>query len=160
MELMSKGLLMSSSWVATSTGSNLCLGVGSGTVYSADVFTPLAQYACPDLSWSVKWNWNITDAANGYYTATDAATGMYCLDVEGQGTANGSAFGVFSCNSATNQQVKIVAVKGGYNIKPVHALSSDMCIDVNSASSDIGTLVQLWECNGTPAQVFNFVIYN
>ena len=130
--------------LATSTGPNLCLGVSPGTDFSSAAFTPLAQYACPDLSFASTWTWTKSSTL-GYFTATDQ-TGKYCLAFDGVGALEVDAVGVSPCTGDNNQQFQIIQAFAGYNIRAVNSNSLDrtVCIGVDFASSDIGASVKLW----------------
>ncbi|MFD9793908.1 ricin-type beta-trefoil lectin domain protein [Streptomyces sp. NPDC059070] len=82
--------------------------------------------------------------ADGTITA-----GGRCLDASGQGTANGTAVGMWYCNNGGNQQWLPRADGSVYN--PV----SGRCLDITWGDASIGARPELFDCNGTPAQRFS-----
>ncbi|MEU2109919.1 RICIN domain-containing protein [Streptomyces sp. NPDC019507] len=79
-----------------------------------------------------------------------------CLDAEGSGTKSGTAVQQWWCVGAQNQRWRMVMVdiaKKAYELRPAHApLTSNLCVDIESASKTDGAVARLWACNGTPAQ--------
>ncbi|MFJ6948406.1 RICIN domain-containing protein [Streptomyces wuyuanensis] len=79
-----------------------------------------------------------------------------CLDAEGAGTKSGTAVQQWWCVGAQNQRWRMVMVdiaKEAYELRPAHApLTSNLCVDIESASKTDGADARLWACNGTPAQ--------
>jgi hypothetical protein len=65
-----------------------------------------------------------------------------CLDVSGNGTADGAKVQLWSCNGGANQNWQ--ANPDGSLRNP----QSGKCLDVSGANSSDGTLVHLWTCHG------------
>ncbi|MER6030799.1 RICIN domain-containing protein [Streptomyces sp. NPDC001851] len=83
----------------------------------------------------------------------EAAKGK-CLDVQGAGTANGSAVQIYTCNNSAAQEWKFWgSYDGGYALYNPNARK---CLDVKSGDNANGTKIQLWSCNGSPAQQWQF----
>ncbi|WP_433455638.1 RICIN domain-containing protein [Streptomyces sp. CA-142005] len=83
----------------------------------------------------------------------EAAKGK-CLDVQGGGTANGTAVQIYTCNDSAAQEWKFWGVyDGGYALYNTNARK---CLDVKSGDDANGTKIQLWSCNGSPAQQWDF----
>ncbi|MFD9339090.1 LamG-like jellyroll fold domain-containing protein [Streptomyces sp. NPDC060028] len=70
--------------------------------------------------------------------------GKQCLDVDHQGTANGTKVQVYACNGTVAQGWTLMSDGS------IRALGR--CLDVNGNGVSDGTIVQLWSCNGTGAQ--------
>ena len=71
-----------------------------------------------------------------------------CLDINGGGTANGIAVGLWDCNGAGNQNW--VQQANGSLLNP----ASGRCLDSPGGATANGTKLQIYDCNGTPAQRF------
>ncbi|MGW1915702.1 ricin-type beta-trefoil lectin domain protein [Streptomyces sp. NPDC002076] len=83
----------------------------------------------------------------------EAAKGK-CLDVQGGGTANGTAVQIYTCNDSAAQEWKLGGLyDGGYALYNTNARK---CLDVKSGDNANGTKIQLWACNGSPAQQWDF----
>jgi hypothetical protein len=61
-----------------------------------------------------------------------------CLDVVGQGTANGTAVQLWSCSGNPNQQWT-------YNGTTL-TVYGDKCLDVTGGGTANGTRLQIWDC--------------
>ncbi|WP_374351473.1 ricin-type beta-trefoil lectin domain protein [Chitinimonas sp.] len=69
-----------------------------------------------------------------------------CLDVDHQGTANGTRVQLWSCNQTKAQNWIHIPRTG-----EIRGMAGK-CLDVQNGDTDDYTPVQLWECNGTKAQ--------
>jgi hypothetical protein len=67
------------------------------------------------------------------------ASSSLCLDVVGQGTANGTAVQVWSCSGNANQQWT-------YNGTTL-SVYGDKCLDVTGGDAANGTKLQIWDCS-------------
>jgi hypothetical protein len=67
------------------------------------------------------------------------ASSSLCLDVVGQGTANGTAVQVWSCSGNPNQQWT-------YNGTTL-TVYGDKCLDVTGGNTANGTRLQIWDCS-------------
>jgi Ricin-type beta-trefoil lectin domain len=68
-----------------------------------------------------------------------------CLDIAGNGTANGTNVHQWACHSGNNQKwIFNSKGSGWYEIKSV---SSNRCLDVAGISSDNGANIQIWDCS-------------
>lgn len=70
--------------------------------------------------------------------------GGMCVDVAGDGTANGTAIQLADCNGTRAQRWTAASDQ------TIQALGK--CLDVTSSGTTAGTKVQLWDCNSTGAQ--------
>jgi hypothetical protein len=72
-----------------------------------------------------------------------------CLDIVGNGTANGAALELWDCNGVGGQ--KWVQQADGSLRNP----QSGRCLDSPSGATANGTRLQIWDCNGSAAQKFS-----
>lgn len=73
-----------------------------------------------------------------------------CLDIDGNGTPNGTKLELFDCNGVGGQ--KWVPQANGSLLNP----QSGRCLDDPSGNTTNATALQLYDCNGNQAQVFIF----
>ncbi|WP_308167451.1 arabinofuranosidase catalytic domain-containing protein [Catellatospora tritici] len=71
-----------------------------------------------------------------------------CLDIVGNGTANGAQVELWDCNGVGGQ--KWVQQSDGSLRNP----QSGRCLDSPSGATANGTRLQIWDCNGSAAQKF------
>lgn len=71
-----------------------------------------------------------------------------CLDVNGNGTAQGTQVELWDCNGVGGQ--KWVQQADGSLLNP----QSGRCLDSPSGATANGTRLQIWDCNGSAAQKF------
>ncbi len=71
-----------------------------------------------------------------------------CLDINGNGTANGTQVELWDCNGVGGQ--KWVQRSDGSLVNP----QSGRCLDSPSGNTANGTRLQIWDCNGSGAQKF------
>ncbi|WP_439145189.1 arabinofuranosidase catalytic domain-containing protein [Streptantibioticus silvisoli] len=71
-----------------------------------------------------------------------------CLDIDGNGTANGTKVELWDCNGVGGQ--KWVQQSDGSLLNP----QSGRCLDSPSGATANGTLLQIYDCNGSAAQKF------
>ena len=86
---------------------------------------------------------------------TGAITGLNgaCVDVQGSGTADGTAVQMYACAPGTAQTWRVNAPAGtGTVVNP----NSGKCLDVSGMGTADGTRVQLWTCNGGGAQQWTY----
>lgn len=96
--------------------------------------------------------WNCQSYAEDQYwthhTNGSLSTISRCLDINGNGTANGTKVELWDCNGVGgqvwNQQ------SDGSLINP----QSGRCLDSPSGATGNGTRLQIWDCNGSAAQKF------
>ncbi|MCA1219651.1 arabinofuranosidase catalytic domain-containing protein [Streptomyces sp. 8L] len=72
----------------------------------------------------------------------------HCLDINGNGTANGTQVELWDCNGVGGQ--KWVQQSDGSLLNP----QSGRCLDSPSGATANGTRLQIWDCNGSSAQKF------
>ncbi len=71
-----------------------------------------------------------------------------CLDINGNGTANGTQVELWDCNGVGGQ--KWIQQADGSLRNP----QSGRCLDSPSGATGNGTRLQIWDCNGSAAQKF------
>ncbi|MEU6773743.1 arabinofuranosidase catalytic domain-containing protein [Streptomyces sp. NPDC046759] len=72
-----------------------------------------------------------------------------CLDVDGNGTVNGTKVELWDCNGVGGQ--KWVQQGDGSLLNP----QSGRCLDAPGGATGDGTRLQIWDCNGSAAQKFS-----
>jgi Ricin-type beta-trefoil lectin domain/Putative Ig domain len=72
-----------------------------------------------------------------------------CVNIVGNGTANGSKLQLWSCNGGANEQWEIT---GGYGA--LYNPASGKCIDDPYNSEKNGTQLDIWACNAEPWQAW------
>ena len=70
--------------------------------------------------------------------------GGKCLDVDHQGTEDGTQIQIWECNGTKAQKWSLEKgqIRG----------FAGKCLDVDHQGTEDGTKIQLWECNGSAAQ--------
>jgi cytolysin (calcineurin-like family phosphatase) len=93
--------------------------------------------------------------SNGTYTFRLSVGSNKCIDVNGNGSADGTNIHGWSCNGGGAQLFRVENLAGGQArlVNP----QSGKCLDIAAAGTADGTNVQLWTCNGTPAQAFELL---
>ncbi|MFF2953139.1 ricin-type beta-trefoil lectin domain protein [Kitasatospora sp. NPDC057965] len=94
-------------------------------------------------------------AARGQSFTSDAKdgslkSGYLCLDARGNGTGNGTATALWTCNGGGNQ-VWLPQADG-----TVFNPQSGRCLDLPNGNTANGTRFVLWDCNGGANQRFEF----
>jgi hypothetical protein len=96
--------------------------------------------------------WNCQSYAEDQYwthhTNNSLSTIGRCLDINGNGTANGTQVELWDCNGVGGQQW--VQQSNGSILNP----QSGRCLDSPSGNTANGTRLQIYDCNGTGAQKF------
>ena len=101
--------------------------------YTIETFQPLAR----DQQWTL----------NSDHTVRTLGR---CLDLDGNGTANGTKLELYDCNGVGGQ--RWVPQSNGSLLNP----QSGRCLDDPSGNTANQTALQLYDCNGNAAQVFTF----
>ena len=84
-----------------------------------------------------------------HYADGSLRTLSRCLDINGNGTANGTQVELWDCNGVGGQ--KWVQHADGSVFNP----QSGRCLDDPSGNTANGTRLQIWDCNGSAAQKFS-----
>ncbi|WP_259471749.1 RICIN domain-containing protein [Streptomyces shenzhenensis] len=83
-----------------------------------------------------------------YRSDNSHSTPGRCLDIVGNGTANGAQIELWDCNGVGGQ--KWVEQTDGSLLNP----QSGRCLDSPSGATANGTRLQIWDRNGSGAQKF------
>jgi hypothetical protein len=75
-----------------------------------------------------------------------------CLDVQGDKTADYTAFDEYACNGTPAQSFQVLNAGGGL-VNLYHPYSG-RCLDIKLGGVTNGTPADLYDCNGTGAQLF------
>lgn len=142
--------------LSTSTWNNL---VNQSTTLCVDAAgwgtangTVVQQWSCGSQQYNQEWQ--LQPAGNGVYSVTNRNAPGEVWDVTNQGTGNGSLIQLWSSGGTANQQWMPVDLGNGY-YKLVGA-GSHRCLDVPGASGSDGVQLQIYDCNGTGAQAWQF----
>ena len=112
--------------------------------------TPAIQWVCGSQQNNQEWQLQSTDS--GYYTIVNRNAPNEVLDVTGMGTAPGTKVELWQNLNGSNQQWMPVPLgNGSYKLV---GRQSGLCLDVPGSSTENGTNLQIWNCNGTGAQAF------
>jgi len=122
----------------TITNSGQCVDVGADDtgVDGAAVQLWNCQTYAEDQHWT-------------HYADGSLRTLSRCLDINGNGTANGTQVELWDCNGVGGQ--KWVQRADGSVFNP----QSGRCLDDPSGNTANGTRLQIWDCNGSAAQKFS-----
>ncbi|GID90849.1 ricin-type beta-trefoil lectin domain protein [Amorphoplanes digitatis] len=106
---------------------------------------------CLDVSGSAQvLIWDCHGAANQQWIRTSSGelrSGGKCLDVNGNGTANGTRITTWTCNGGANQRFTFNA--------DGTITGSGKCLDLNGNGTANGTIVHLWDCHHGPNQIWS-----
>jgi hypothetical protein len=102
--------------------------------------SPVQLWGCQGYAEDQHWQHN----ANG-----SLSTIGRCLDIIGDGTAQGTKVELWDCNGVGGQQW--VQQANGSLLNP----QSGLCLDDPSGNTANGTQLQIWTCNGSGAQAFS-----
>ncbi|MEV5950625.1 ricin-type beta-trefoil lectin domain protein [Streptomyces sp. NPDC051993] len=82
-----------------------------------------------------------------------------CLDVEGGSRANGAAVQLWTCNGSSAQNWQLIFDGSHYGLRNSSGPGIDLlakCLDVAGGKTDDRTKIQVYTCNSTPAQQWDF----
>lgn len=117
--------------------------------------TPGANVFTWDYTGAGGQHWEFVDAGDGYYYIR-SKNGLY-LDVKDGKKAAGTNLQVWSFNGSDAQKWKLVcetrSIEEGYY--SIHSTGNyDLVLDIKDADQKEGANLQLWEYNGSRAQIF------
>jgi predicted alpha-1,6-mannanase (GH76 family) len=131
------------------TGQLLNVNAQSGAPGGTIVQWPAGGIAAGNDQWLPVQN------ANGSWSFYNRNSGL-ALDDPGYSTAGGTQYDQWSPTNNSNQQFTLVSRSGGagpgVGPGPVKSGIGGKCLDDLAGSAADGTGVDLWDCNGTPAQ--------
>ncbi len=96
--------------------------------------------------------WHFEISEDGSYVITSAMDALYCLDVAGAGSANGTNVDVREYKKSKAQQWYIYGSEGKYILR---AKCADTVLDTNVNSSSEDSNLQMWAKNGGETQLFS-----
>ena len=102
--------------------------------------TGVQLWGCQSYAEDQHWTHNADDSLS---------TLGRCLDIDGNGTANGTQVELWDCNGVGGQ--KWVQQANGSLLNP----QSGRCLDSPSGATANGTRLQIYDCNGSAAQKFS-----
>jgi hypothetical protein len=116
--------------------------------------TAIVQQPCDNIQ---AQNWAPLGIGGTSYRFLNQASGL-CMDVRG-GAARGTPIDQWPCNRISNERWSWPHSfpDGMWPIRSQVAGSSSYCLDVPGASTQAGLAVQIYTCNGTPAQAWGIV---
>ncbi|MFK0180199.1 ricin-type beta-trefoil lectin domain protein [Streptomyces xanthochromogenes] len=82
-----------------------------------------------------------------------------CLDVEGGSRANGAAVQLWTCNGSSAQNWQLIFDGSHYGLRNSSGPGIDLlakCLDVAGGKTDDRTKIQVYTCNSSPAQQWDF----
>ena len=85
------------------------------------------------------------------------ATKGLCVSVKDNSTSDGASLELNSCNGHLNQAFLVDSVSGFepyQEIKPLHTLSLNKCIDSSGDENMNGNVIQIWDCNSIPTDIY------
>ncbi|GAA3170486.1 ThuA domain-containing protein [Nonomuraea salmonea] len=122
------------------------VGTGDGTPSDTGTLRGVESGRCLDAGDGQVQLWDCNGQANQQWTATGAGElrvhGDRCLDVNGGGTADGTAVITWSCNGQNNQKWRLNADG------TITAVGANKCLDVPGHATANGTKLTIWPCNG------------
>lgn len=133
-------------------GSNKCLQPENGSLAE---FAPIVQNTCVAGSFAQGWEFRkVGNSKDNHYMFLNQQSG-FCLDVFG-GAVNGTRLLQVTCKRISNEEFNT-----GTPLPAVTKIESRVgftntgfCVDVPGGESTEGRAMQIFRCNGTPAQVW------
>ncbi|MGW2377227.1 ricin-type beta-trefoil lectin domain protein [Kitasatospora sp. NPDC001683] len=123
---------------------NFALTPGTPTTHTGPITSALPG-KCADASDPTAVQlWDCDGGAAQIWTRTNGTLTHdgKCLDVTGQGTANGTPVELWACNGGANQQW---TPQSDGTLK---STQSGRCLDDPAAATANGTRLEIWDCNG------------
>jgi len=127
--------------------SGLCLdaqnwGTSNGTV--------LQQYTCGSNQSNQEWQF--VSEGTGIYSVVNRNAPSEAWNVVNTGTANASPMQLWTYGGGANEQWRAVSL--GNNQYKFVGVSSGRCLDIPGASTANNVQLDIYDCNGTGAQIF------
>ncbi len=94
----------------------------------------------------------ILEAAGDDYYKIFTEDKSMCVSVDGGGTNNGAAIKLAAPANNDSELFKFVRNQDGTYLITTKGTTDTSCLGVSGGSSEIGTAVIQWECDGTPSQ--------
>lgn len=139
------------SYVITNALSGKALDVASGLAGDGAV---VQQYT-PNGTKAQRWY--IRDAGSGY--CIQSALGNWVLDIASGSSANGTSISLYTPNASNAQKFTLssatAAIPTNVSLKISSVENTSLTMDVPGASTKNGTRMQIYQANGSDAQIFN-----
>jgi hypothetical protein len=138
-------------WIRNSGNSNLCLEP-EGQSMSAGV--SIVQQPCVSVGLeSFAQGWQAVQVGTNHYKFLNQLSGL-CLNADD--IVNGAAVIQWPCASISNQEFNTgTSLPAVAKIESrIHFRDTGFCIDEPGGLGTIGAAMQIWRCNGTPAQIW------
>jgi hypothetical protein len=138
-------------WIRNSGNSGLCLEP-QGLSTAAGV--PIVQATCATSGTeSIAQGWQYNQVGTNHYKFVNQLSGL-CLDAND--IVNGAAVVQWPCASISNQEFNTgTALPAVAKIESrIHYRDTGYCIDEPGGLGTIGAAMQVYVCNGTPAQIW------
>jgi hypothetical protein len=112
--------------------------------------TTIQQWTCGANHYNQQWQF--VSVGNGIYKIINRNAPALSWNVVNYGTANSSPLQLWNYGGGTNEQWRAISLGG--NLYKFVGVGSGRCLDVPAASTATGVQLQIYDCNGTPAQAF------
>jgi hypothetical protein len=126
--------------------SNNCLQPENGSTVQG---AAIVQQPCSNSS---AQRWNRVSESGGVFHYQNVLSGL-CLDARGS-AANGTPVQLWACNTITNENWQ--PVDGNNELQSRVSGTSAYCLDAPGAQTTAGLALQIYSCNGTVAQIWEF----
>ncbi|KAA8827329.1 RICIN domain-containing protein [Bifidobacterium tissieri] len=139
------------SYVITNVNSGKALDINGGNAYNGATVQQFTSNG------TTAQRWFIRDSGSGYYI--QSALGNWVLDLAGGSTSDHTAVALYTPNGTNAQKFLIASATKPFTTKAVKiqsAAAKNRVIDVPGANTDNGARLQLFDDNGTDAQLFRF----
>jgi hypothetical protein len=140
-------------------GNGLCFQpAGNSTASGTDIVQEPCDFTIGTRNLSQEWDYVCTNSSCGTVHVVNRASQL-CLRARGpNGPANGLEIMLWACNSITDLNWDFGPNPGSlspnFELRSRISGSTSFCLDVPGASGAIGVALQLFQCNGTVAQLW------
>jgi hypothetical protein len=139
-------------------GNGLCFQpAGNATTSGTDIVQEPCDFTIGTRNLSQEWDYICTNSSCNTVHVVNRASQL-CLRARGNGPANGLEIMLWPCNSITDLNWDFGANPG--SVSPNFVLrsrisgSTSHCLDVPGAQGTVGLALQLYQCDGTVAQLW------
>ncbi|OZG57517.1 N-acetylmuramoyl-L-alanine amidase [Bifidobacterium tissieri] len=139
------------SYVITNVNSGKALDINGGNAYNGATVQQFTSNG------TTAQRWFIRDSGSGYYI--QSALGNWVLDLAGGSTSDHTTVALYTPNDTNAQKFLLASATKPFTTKAVKiqsAAAKNRVIDVTGANTDNGARLQLFDDNGTDAQLFRF----
>lgn len=138
-------------WIRNSGNSGLCLEPAG---LSTDSSALIVQEPCVSSGVeSLAQGWQGLQVGNNHFKFQNQLSGL-CLNATD--IINGSIVNQWPCNSNSNEEFNLgTSLPAVAKIESrIHFRDTGFCVDEPGALGTVGAAMQIWQCNGTPAQIW------